>query len=292
MDIRIMEYFLAITREGNISAAAEALHVSQPALSRQIKDLEEELGVTLFERGSRKIRLTEEGMILRRRAEEMVRLMQITEGEIRQSHNAISGEIHIGAGESLSFHHLSEIAGKIHKSYPDIRFYITSGDTADLIEQLNTGLIDVALIFTDYDHSLYQGIRLPNEDKLGLLMRKDDPLACKSEITVSDLSGLPLIIPRASEALITSDPAFSDLNIVAVYNLIYNASLFVEDGVGYALGFEGLVNTTGDSLLTFIPLVSRISQPGAVIWKKYEVFSPAVNLFLEQLKAIGKSDGE
>ena len=292
MDIRIMEYFLAITREGNISAAAEALHVSQPALSRQIKDLEEELGVTLFERGSRKIRLTEEGMILRRRAEEMVRLMQITEGEIRQSHNAISGEIHIGAGESLSFHHLSEIAGKIHKSYPDIRFYITSGDTADLIEQLNTGLIDIALIFTDYDHSLYQGIRLPNEDKLGLLMRKDDPLACKSEITVSDLSGLPLIIPRASEALITSDPAFSDLNIVAVYNLIYNASLFVEDGVGYALGFEGLVNTTGDSLLTFIPLVSRISQPGSVIWKKYEVFSPAVNLFLEQLKAIGKSEGE
>ena len=222
----------------------------------------------------------------------MVLLMQITEGEIRQSHNAISGEIHIGAGESLSFHHLSEISGKIHKSYPDIRFYITSGDTADLIEQLNTGLIDIALIFTDYDHSLYQGIRLPNEDKLGLLMRKDDPLACKSEITVSDLSGLPLIIPRASEALITSDPAFSDLNIVAVYNLIYNASLFVEDGVGYALGFEGLVNTTGDSLLTFIPLVSRISQPGSVIWKKYEVFSPAVNLFLEQLKAIGKSEGE
>ena len=292
MDIRIMEYFLAITREGNISAAAEALHVSQPALSRQIKDLEEELGVTLFERGSRKIRLTEEGMILRRRAEEMVRLMQITEGEIRQLHNAISGEIHIGAGESLSFHHLSEIAGKIHKSYPDIRFYITSGDTADLIEQLNTGLIDIALIFTDYDHSLYQGIRLPNEDKLGLLMRKDDPLACKSEIAVSDLSGLPLIIPRASEALITSDPAFSDLNIAAVYNLIYNASLFVEDGVGYAFGFEGLVNTTGDSPLTFVPLVSRISQPGSVIWKKYEVFSPAVNLFLEQLKAIGKSGGE
>lgn len=292
MDIRIMEYFLAITREGNISAAAEALHVSQPALSRQIKDLEEELGVTLFERGSRRIRLTEEGMILRRRAEEMVRLMQITEGEIRRSHNVISGEIHIGAGESLSFHHLSEIAGNIHRSYPDIRFYITSGDTADLMEQLNNGLIDVALIFTDYDHSVYQGIRLPNEEKLGLLMRKDDPLACKNEVTVSDLKGLPLIIPRAAAGLITSDPAFADLKIAAVYNLIYNASLFVEDGVGYALGFEGLVNTTGDSLLTFVPLVSRISQPGSVIWKKYEVFSPAVNLFLEQLKAIGKSEGE
>jgi DNA-binding transcriptional LysR family regulator len=121
MDIRIMEYYLAIVREGNISAAAQALHVSQSALSRQIKDLEEELGVTLFERGSRRIKLTEEGMILRRRAEEMVRLMQITESEISQAHSSLSGEVHIGAGESLAFHHLSRIAGEIHREHPDAR---------------------------------------------------------------------------------------------------------------------------------------------------------------------------
>ena len=254
MELRIMEYYLAVVREGNISAAAEALHVSQPALSRQIKDLEEELGVTLFERGSRRIRLTEEGMILRRRAEEMVRLMQITESEISRAHSSLTGEVHIGAGESLAFHHLSRIAGEIHKEHPDVRFTITSGDTADLLDQLDNGLVDIALIFTDYDHSQYQGIRLPADDRLGLLL--------------------------------SSDPGFADLDIVTVYNLIYNASLFVEDGVGYAIGFGGLVNVSGDSALAFRPLESPLSQSGTVIWKKYEVFTPAVNLFLDRLKGM------
>ena len=284
MDIRIMEYYLAIVREGNISAAAQALHVSQSALSRQIKDLEEELGVTLFERGSRRIKLTEEGMILRRRSEEMVRLIQITGSEISRAHSSLTGEVHIGAGESLAFHHLSRVAGEIHREYPDIRFTITSGDTADLMDQLDNGLVDVALVFTDYDHSQYQGIRLPNDDRLGLLMRKDSPLAAKAAVTVSDLKGLPLIVPRAARELLSSDPGLAELNIVTVYNLIYNASLFVEDGVGYAIGFGGLVNVSGDSPLTFRPLESQLFQSGTVIWKKYEIFSPAVNLFLERLR--------
>lgn len=288
MDIRIMEYYLAVTREGNISAAAEVLHVSQPALSRQIRDLEEELGVTLFERGSRRITLTEEGMILRRRAEEMVRLMQMTQSEISQARRHISGEVHIGAGESLAFHHLSEIAGNIHRDYPNIRFTITSGDTADLMEQLDEGLIDIALIFTDYDRSQYHGIRLPKCDKLGLLMRKGDPLEAKESITVSDLKRLPLIIPRAAMDMLSSDPDFSDLNIVTVYNLIYNASLFVEDGVGYALGFDGLINTTGNSSLTFRPLEKQITQAGSIIRKRYAVFNPAANLFFDRLKAVIK----
>ncbi len=286
MDIRIMEYYLVVTREGNISAAAEALHISQPALSRQMRDLEEELGVTLFERGSRRIRLTEEGMILKRRAEEMVHLMQMTESEISQAHSRLSGEIHIGAGESQAFHYLSGIAGRIHRSYPEIRFHITSGDTKDLLDQLDNGLIDLALVFTNYDRSQYQGIRLPKEDRLGLLVRKDDPLAGKDVITASDLKDLPLIVPRATAELLSSDPALSDYHIITVYNLIYNASLFVEDGVGYAIGFDGLINTTGDSLLTFRPLENPITQPGTVIWKKYEVFTPAVNLFIDALKEL------
>ena len=289
MDIRTMEYYLAVTREGNISAAAEALHISQPALSRQIKDLEEELGVVLFERGSRRIKLTEEGMILRRRAEEMVRLMQITESEISRAHEGLSGEIHIGAGESPAFHHLSRIAGRIHASYPDIRFTITSGDTDDLLEQLNSGLIDTALIFTEYDRSQYQGIRLPEEDRLGLLMRKDDPLAAKSVITAGDLTGLPLIVPRAALDQFSTNPALSGLRIVTVYNLIYNASLFVEDGVGYAVGFDGLISTGAESPFTFRPLENQLTQSGTIIWKKYEVFSPAVNLFLDLLKQTAHS---
>ena len=290
MDIRVMEYYLAVIREGNISAAAQALHISQPALSRQLRDLEEELGVTLFERGSRRIRLTEEGMILRRRAEEITRLMQITESEISRAHRNISGEIHIGAGESRSFHHISEIAGKIHAEYPDIRFTITSGDTADLMDQLENGLIDAALIFTDYDHSRYQGIRLPKEDRLGVLMRKDDPLSGKKVISVSDLKDRPLIIPRAAAGLLSSDPALADMNIVTVYNLIYNASLFVEDKVGYAIGFDGLINVSGDSVLTFRPLKNQLAQTAVVIWKKYEAFTPAVNLFLNYLKPAPADD--
>lgn len=284
MDIRIMEYYLAITREGNISAAAEALHVSQPALSRQIRDLEEELGVTLFERGSRRIRLTEEGMILKRRAEEMVRLMQMTESEISLAHAKLSGEVHIGAGESQAFHCLSGIAASIQQEHPDVVFTVTSGDTADLMDQLDNGLIDVALIFTDYDHTLYQGIRMKEADTLGVLMRKDSPLAAKETISASDLISVPVIVPRASRAMLSSDPLLEHLHIAAVYNLIYNASVLVEDGLGYAVGFGGLINVSGGSPLTFRPLENTISQRGTVIWKKYQVFSPAVNLFISRLK--------
>jgi len=283
MDIRLMEYFLAVVREGNISAAAAALHVSQPALSRQMKDLEEELGVELFLRGHRSITLTEEGSVLRRRAEEMVSLLQITEREINQVRNHLSGEVRIGAGESLAFHHLSKIAGRIHRDHPDVRFSITSGDTADLMEQLDNGLLDVSLMFSDYDNSRYSGVQLPEEDKFAMLMRKDSPLAEKEVIKLSDLQGIPLIVPRAGRELFETDSRFAGLRIVAVYNLIYNASLLVEDGVGYALGFDNLINITGDSVLTFRPLELNLSHAGVVIWKKYVAFSPAVNLFLEYL---------
>ena len=155
MDIRAMQNYLAVTREGTISAAAQALRVSQPALSRQMKDLEEELGVTLFERGKRRITLTEEGLILRKRAEEMIRLMQRTETEISQVRDRVTGDVRIGAGESHAFHHLSRSAGLLRKQYPGIRFHIISGDTMDLMDQLDSGLIDFALIFSDFDSGLY-----------------------------------------------------------------------------------------------------------------------------------------
>ena len=144
--------------------------------------------------------------------------------------------------------------------------------------------MDTALIFTDYDHSLYQGIRLKEQDRLGLLMRKDSPLAEKDVITRADLRAIPLIVPRASQLLLTSDPAMENVHIAAVYNLIYNASVLVEDGVGYAIGFDGLINVSGDSPLTFRPLDFTSAQNGVIIWKKYQVFSPAVNLFINSLK--------
>ena len=280
MDIRTMQYYLAVVREGTISAAAQALHVAQPSLSRQMKELEEELGVTLFARGNRKITLTEEGMVLRKRAEEMVRLMQMTEEEISQIKNHISGSVRIGAGESWSFHYLSRAAAR----HPDIRFHITSGDTQDLMDELNNGLIDFAVIFTNVDHTLYQSIELPAEDSFGLLMPKDCPLAEKSEIRLSDLKGLPVIISRAAVPYYTGSEELSSLNIVATYNLIYNASLLVEDGLGYAICFDKLINTTGDSPLCMRPIVPTMKSTGYLIWKKYQVFSPVVQMFIDRVR--------
>jgi len=284
MDIRTMQYYLAVVREGTISAAAEALHVAQPSLSRQMKDLEEELGVSLFERGNRKITLTEEGMVLRKRAEEMVRLMQMTEEEISSIKNHVSGSVRIGAGESISFHYLSRAAASLAEEHPDIRFHITSGDTQDLMDELQNGLIDFAVIFTDVDHTLYQSLPLPAEDSFGVLMPKDSPLAEKDVIHWSDLKGLPVIVSRASLPYFTGAEDLSSLNIVATYNLIYNASLLVEDGLGYAICFDRLINTTGDSTLCVRPLVPQIRNAGNLIWKKYQVFSPAVQLFIDRVR--------
>lgn len=286
MDIRTMQYYLAVVREGTISAAAQALHVAQPSLSRQMKELEEELGAALFVRGNRKITLTEEGMVLRKRAEEMVRLMQMTEEEISQIKNNISGAVRIGAGESWSFHYLSRAAAGLAKEHPDIRFHVTSGDTRDLVDELNNGLIDFAVIFTDVDRMLYQSIELPAEESFGLLMPKDCPLAEKEVIRLSDLKGLPVIVSRAAEPYFAGSEELSSLNVVATYNLIYNASLLVEDGLGYAICFEKLINTTGESRLCMRPIVPPMKATGHLIWKKYQVFSPAVRMFIDCLQSM------
>ena len=283
MDFRIMQYYLAVTREGNISAAADALHVSQPALSRQMKDLEKELGVTLFERGQRRITLTEEGMVLRKRAEEMIQLMELTEAEISHVKNNIAGDVRIGAGESQVFHYISRTAGRIRENYPDIRFHIASGDTRDLMEELDNGLIDFALIFGDYDRSLYHSLEFPKADHFGVLMRKDSPLAKKKTVSVKDLKNKPIIVSRASDGQIQFGSEHYKMNIVATYNLIYNASLLVEDGVGYALGFEGLIGTGDESELTFRPLETPFTVNGTILWKKYQVLSPAIKLFIDEL---------
>ena len=286
MDIRLMQYYLAVVREGTISAAAEALHVSQPALSRQMKDLEEELGVTLFQRGSRRITLTEEGMILRKRAEEMLRLMQLTEAELTQARDTITGEIHIGAGESHAFHFLSRAAGQLMQEPPGIRVHEVSGDTADLMDQLNNGLLDFALIFSEFDRSLYHSLVLPQEDRFGVLMRRDSALAAREIVTMDDLTGKPLLISRAADGQLWNGEDTRDINVVGTYNLIYNASLMVEDGLGYALCFDRLINVSGDSALCFRPLFPELHARGTLIWKRYQVLSPVVRLFIQTLREL------
>ena len=281
MDIRVMQYYLTVTREGSISAAAESLHISQPSLSRQMKDLEEELGAVLFERGHR-ITLTQEGIILRKRAEEMLRLMQLTTTEISQVKQNIAGDIHIGAGESHLFHYISQAIAALRGRYPDVHAHITSGDTIDLIEQLDNGLLDFALVFTDYDNTLYQAIELPERARFGLLMRRDSPLASQAEVALKDLTKIPLIVSRAFDR--SALGRYADrCEIAATYNLINNAALMVEDGVGYALALDRLINVTGESKLCFRLLDTDISASGFFLWKKYKVFSTAAQLLLEEM---------
>lgn len=285
MDIRILEYYLAITREGNISAAAEALHISQPSLSRQIRELEEELGVTLFMRGTRRITLTEEGKLLQKRAEGIVRMVHQTTSEIAELKNGISGDIHIGAGESALFRRISDIMKDINTDYPGVRFHITSGDTPDLLRLLDDGLIDFALIFNEFDHSLYRAVTL-GRDTLGVIMRRDSELADKDLLSASDLKGKPVITSRSSYPSIQSDTAMRDLNIVGTYSLIFNGAMMARSGAGYVLGLDGLVDTSESSELCFRRFIPDISFNWYMIWKKYQTFAPASQLFLERIKQL------
>ena len=278
-----MQYFLAVTREGNISAAAQSLNLSQPSLSRQLKDLEDELGAKLFIRGNRRIELTEEGLILRKRAGEIMQLVELTESEISEGKNNISGTLSIGAGESLSMHRITEVFRRLKENYPDIRLNVVSGDTEDLQDRLDRGLLDFALIFTDFDRNAYHHLTLEEKEIFGVIMRRDDALAEKEYITVKDLYDKPLIVSRANGLDIFSGSQARRLQVAATYNLLYNASLMVEDGIGVAISFDGLVDTSENSSLCFRPLYPEISVSPSLIWKRHQKLSIISQLFIKQL---------
>lgn len=278
-----MQYFLAVTREGNISAAAQSLNLSQPSLSRQLKDLEDELGARLFIRGNRRIELTEEGLILRKRAGEIMQLVELTESEISEVKNNISGTLSIGAGESLSMHRITEVFRRLKENYPDIRLNVVSGDTEDLQDRLDRGLLDFALIFTDFDRNAYHHLTLEEKEIFGVIMRRDDALAEKEYITVKDLYDKPLIVSRANGLDIFSGSQARKLQVAATYNLLYNASLMVEDGIGVAISFDGLVDTSENSSLCFRPLYPEISVSPSLIWKRHQKLSIISQLFIKQL---------
>ena len=290
MEFRLLEYFLAVAREQSITAAAESLHISQPALSTQLKALETELGKQLLIRGvkgSRKVVLTEEGMILRRRAEEIISLMRRTEEEITGSDEIIAGNVFIGAGETETVRLFAQAAQKIQKKYPDIQYNISSGNAEHVLDYLDKGLIDFGLLFTKVDPQKYKALPMPVKDTWGVLMRKDSPLAKKESICPEDLWDKPLIISHQKGDDIFLDHWLrrekSELHIVATYNLLFNASLLVDEGLGYALGLDNIINTQSGSLC-FRPLSPRLEVNSFIVWKKYQVFSKAANLFLRYLQ--------
>ena len=284
MDIRVLRYFLAVAREESITGAAESLHLSQPTLSRQLSDLEEEIGKTLFIRGSRRITLTEHGTLLRKRAGEIIDLMEKTTKELTASEESIAGDIYIGAGETEAVHYLTRAARRLQERYPEVHFHIASGDTVDVTEQLDKGLIDFGLLFGAVDEKKYSSIALPSYDVWGIIMLRDDPLAQKEFVTAADMEGKPLIVSRASPE---SGSLFGQVisnNVVGSYSLVYNGSLMVADGLGYMLCLDKILNVTGDSPLCFRPLMPEIKAHMSVVWKKYQVFSKASQAFLSVLK--------
>lgn len=292
MEIRVLRYFLAVAREGNITAAANFLHLTQPTLSRQIRDLEEELGQQLLIRKSHRVMLTPEGQLLRKRAEEIISMVDKTQAAFAAMENTVSGDIYIGGGETYAIRQIAEIITDLRESYPDIHYHLHSGNAADVTDRLDKGLLDFGILIQPADIAKYDFINLPSKDIWGVVMRKDSPLARKKQIEKEDLLDLPLICSRQ---IIPHHPAgnsfagwfghdFEKLNIVATYNLVYNAAILVEAGVGYAVTLDRLANTSADSSLCFRPLCPRLESGLNIIWKKYQVFSPAAELFLNRLK--------
>ena len=288
MEIRVLKYFLAVAREQNISAAAESLFLSQPTLSRQLKELEEELCKQLFIRGSRKITLTEEGLLLRKRAEEIVELLDKTEKELLGSDGQVSGEIYIGAGETDGLRLIAKAAKDLQEQYPQITYRIISGDAVDITERLDKGLIDFALLLEPVDISKYSYLKFPVKDVWGVLMRRDCPLAQKESISPRDLRDMPLIVSRqaldGSELTLWLKNGSEQLNIVSTYNLVYNASLMVDEGLGVALCIDKIINVSGDSSLCFRPLKPKLEVGMSLVWKKYQVFSKAAEKFILKMQ--------
>ena len=254
MELRVLNYFLMVAKEESISGAANVLHLSQPTLSRQLKDMEFELGKQLFIRGSKKIELTDEGRILKKRAEEIIALVEKTENEIIVSDEHIAGDVFIGAGETVGVRFLTKAAKRVRDEYPDIHFHIISGDRTDVTERLDSG---------------------------------DSPLADKAEIEPKDLFDKPLIVSRQADrtGIVKRllGRSAGKLNIIATYNLIFNGALMVQDGLGYALCLESIINPSQNNELCFKPLTNALTEEMHVIWKKDNVFSKASQKFFEEI---------
>lgn len=293
MEFRVLRYFLTVAREGSITGAADFLHVTQPTLSRQLKNLEQELGKKLFIRSSHSIILTDEGMLLRKRAEEIVDMVDKLEAEFHSMEETISGDIFIGGGETDAMKQIARVVKDLQLRYPNIRYHLYSGNEEDVTERLDKGLLDFGILIQPADLSKYNYIKIPAKDVWGVVMRKDSPLAFKDTIQAVDLLNVPLICSRQAMKQTFSKNEFADwfgedfdkLNVVTTYNLAYNAAIMVEEGIGYAITLDKIVNTSSDSNLCFRPLEPRLESGLNIVWKKHQVFSAAAEMFLKEIQA-------
>lgn len=287
MEIRILRYFLEIAREENMTRAADSLHISQPSLSKEIKALETELGKKLFTRTRSGLKLTDAGMLLRQRTEDILEMVDKTAAEFSSLSEINGGDIHIGCAESEQIRHLARVIRLFKEKYPLLRYHLSSGNTEQVAEKLDKGLLDLAFIVEPPDLSKYNYIEIPGADVWGVVMRNDSPLARKKSIRPNDLYGLPLIC--SGQAMRADIPRWcgekaDELNFTGTVNLCFNGSVFVREGLGYMLTFDGLVDTSEESGLCFRPLEPRLETKMFIIWKKYQMFSPIAELLVKELK--------
>ena len=287
MEFRVLEYFLAIAREGSFSKAAKQLHITQPTLSRQISDLEKEIGKVLFIRGKKQVSLTEDGVFLFNRAKEIVSLKDKTLIEFSKNDDNVYGDVYIGGGESLGMRLIAKTIKLTQDKYPNIRFHLFSGNAESVVEKLERGLIDFGILINSCVTDKYEHIKLGVCDQLGVLMRKDDVLANKNTISISDITNKPLIVSaqESLENIAKNNYEFNELTKKAIctYNLLYNASLLVREKVGYCICIDNIINTKGSDLI-FKPLEPRIDVKLILVYKKYNIFSKAASIFLDLLK--------
>lgn len=288
MELRVLTYFLTVAREKTISKAAEVLHLSQPTLSKQLKELEEELGVTLFTRGNRFITLTEDGIYLMNRGKEILSLVESTTTNLIKN-EVISGEITIGGGETQAFEFLGRILHKLRDNYPEINIHLYSGNADDVLEKIDKGLLDFGLVIDPVEKQKYEYIRLPLIDSWGILVNKSHPLANQKTVQPKDIQHTPLLISNQSFVDNQLSEWFggniTHLNVVGTYNLLYNASLLVKEGIASALCIDGIVNTANTNLV-FIPFSPLLTANINIVWKKDQIFSSASKEFLRLLKLV------
>ncbi len=287
MEIRTLRYFLAVAREENMTRAAEQLHLSQPTLSKALKALEDELGKKLFTRHSFSIRLTDEGVLLRNRAEDLVSMADRITREFVTLDDITGGDIYLGLAESYQIRTLARAIREFRRQYPELHYHITSGDTEQVTEKLDKGLLDFSVLAEMPDAGKYDSLIFPNADRWGLVFPKDDPLAKKKAITADDLIGLPLFCSEQSwqkDIPRWCGERMRDLRLEGSFRLSYNGSMFAREGLGYLLTFDHLIDTSPDSGLVFRPLSPVLENRLYLIWKKYQTLSPIAERFLKHLQ--------
>ena len=287
MEIRTLRYFLAVAREENMTRAAENLHVTQPTLSKQLKSLENELGKKLFTRHSFNIKLTDEGILLRSRAEDLVNMADRIEQEFVALDDISGGDLYLGLAESFQIRYLAGVIKEFKLRYPNLHYHITSGDTEQIADKLDKGLLDFLVLAEYPDSRKYDFIEFPKADVWGLVMPNDDPLVKKEAVRVNDLEGLPLFCSEQAwrnELKEWAGRSFSKLKLEGSFRLAYNGSVFVREGLGYLLTFDHLIDTSENSGLAFRPLSPVMKTKLYIVWNRHQAFTPIAERFLKQLQ--------